>query len=559
MELSVVLLITLLITSIIALLRQPTIIGYILGGIIAGPFVLDIISSTDTFTALAQKGVALLLFLVGLNMNPRIIREVGKISFITGIGQVAFTTTIGFIIAKLIGFSTIVSLYIAVALAFSSTIIIMKLLSDKKDLESLYAKISVGFLIVQDLIIIIILLVISSLGKETNFTAIALETLLAGLGSIAILFLFTKYALPKLTKAIAKSQEFLFLFSLTWCFAIATLFHKFNFSIEAGALLAGMALSLSPYHLEISSKMKPLRDFFLILFFIMLGSQMVFDDLLSNLVPIFLFSFFVLIGNPVIVMSLMGIFGYTKRISFHAGLTVAQISEFSLVLVTLGMTLGHITSEVLSLVTTIALITFAGSTYMIKYSESLYTVLSPYLSVFERKKATSDHRKKAATHDIILLGYDRIGYDVLESLKKIKGKFLIVDHDPETITKLSNQGFDCRFGDASNAELLDGLNFSKAKMVISTISDLQTNQLIVEKVKEANTKAIIAVVSHQIESALQLYNEGATYVIMPHLLGARHFSSMIGKHKMEADKFLEEKIEHIEHIKKRKKSGHRSL
>lgn len=558
-ELSKLLAITLVITGIIMILKQPAIIGYILSGIIAGPVFLNIINSTNTLATFSQIGVALLLFFVGLNLNPKVIKDVGKISLITGLGQVIFTTSVGFFIAKLLGFSIITSFYISIALAFSSTIIIMKLLSDKKDLDSLYGRISVGFLIIQDFIAIFILLIISSLNNGIDLTSLAIEMILKGVLGIIVLFLVTLYVFPRLTKSIAKSQEFLLLFSISWCFIIASTFYYLNFSIEAGALLAGITLSMSPYHYEISSKMKPLRDFFLILFFIMLGSQMLFSNILQNIWIIFGLSFFVLIGNPIIVMILMGLLGYTKRNSFLAGLTVAQISEFSLIVVTMGVSVGHVSQEILSLVTAVGLITFAGSTYMIIYSNNIYVKISRYLNIFERKgKKVDEHRfDKKNDHEIILFGYNRIGFDILESLRKIKKEFLIIDYDPEIINKLSKEGFDCRYGDANNSELLDEINFNKAKMVISTIPLIDTNLLIINKIKEIDDNCVIAVVSHQINEAEILYEQGATYVIMPHFLGGKHFSTMLENNKLSMSKFLKEKISHIEHLKHRKNLGHK--
>jgi len=558
-ELSKILIITVIVAGIMKLLKQPAIIGYILSGIIAGPFFLNIINSTTTLAAFSHIGVALLLFFVGLNLNPKVIKEVGKIALITGLGQVIFTTSIGFLIAKLMGFSTLISLYISIALAFSSTIIIMKLLSDKKDLESLYGRISVGFLIIQDFIAIGILLVISSLGKEGDLSSLAMNSVLSGIGGILVLFALTKYIIPPLTKLIAKSQELLLLFSISWCFAIATAFHYLNFSIEAGALLAGMTLSMSPYHYEISSKLKPLRDFFLILFFVMLGSQMIFSNILQNIWLILILSFFVLIGNPIIVMILMGLLGYTKRNSFLAGLTVAQISEFSLIVVTMGVSVGHVTNEILSLVTAVGLITFAGSSYMIIYSNKIYAKISKYLNIFERKgKKVDEHNYNTSdNHEIIMIGYNRIGFDILESLKKIKKKFLIVDYDPEVITNLAKDGYDCKYGDAEDFELLNELNFAKAKMVISTIPLVDTNLLLINKVRGENKKAIISVVSHEIDDAIRLYDAGATYVLMPHFLGGKHFSTMIEENKLNVNKFLKEKISHVEHLNYRKKLGHK--
>lgn len=558
-ELSIILAITLVITGIARILKQPAIIGYIISGIFAGPVVFNIIGSTDTLTAFSHIGVALLLFFVGLNLNPKVIKDVGKISLITGIGQVVFTTSVGFIIARLLGFSIITSLYISVALAFSSTIIIMKLLSDKKDTESLYGRISTGFLIIQDFIAIIILLAVSSMSYGVDLASLAAETVIKGLGGIVVIFIFAIFIFPSLTKFIAKSQEFLLLFSISWCFVVASVFHFLNFSIEAGALLAGITLSMSPYHFEISSKTKPIRDFFIILFFIMLGAQMVFSNVVANIWVILLLSLFVLIGNPIIVMVLMGLLGYTKRTGFLAGLTVAQISEFSFILVALGMSVGHVTQEVTSLVTAIGLITFAGSTYMIIYSNKIYPLFSKYLSVFERKGKKVDEQKhhKEDAYEIILFGYNRIGFDVLRSLKKISSKFMIVDYDPEVISSLSKEGYECRYGDANDSEMLNELDFSKARMIISTIPLIETNMLIISKAKEANKSIIITVVSHQIDEALTLYEHGATYVIMPHFLGGRHFSTMIEENKLSLSRFLEEKIAHIEHLNERQKLGHK--
>ncbi|MFA5381554.1 MAG: cation:proton antiporter [Candidatus Micrarchaeia archaeon] len=557
-ELSKILAITVFTTGLFRILKQPATIGYIFSGILAGPFFLNIINSTgETITTFSQIGVALLLFFVGLNLNPKVIKDIGKIAVLTGVGQVLFTTGIGYLIIISLGFPTITAIYMAIALAFSSTIIIMKLLSDKEDLDSLYGKISIGFLIVQDFIAIILLLIISSMSTGGDLAALMIETVIKGLIGISLLVAIAIYFLPTILKKIAKSQEFLLLFSLAWCFAIASIFHYINFSIEAGALLAGVALSISPYHFEISSKMKPLRDFFIILFFIMLGSQMIFSNIFENINSILILSIFVLIGNPLIVMILMGLEGYTKRNGFLAGLTVAQISEFSLIVVAMGVSVGHITQETLSLVTAIGLITFAGSTYMILYSHKIYPILSKYLSIFERKGRKVDEHKYYTNeeYEIILFGYNRIGFDVLESLNKLKKRYLIIDYNPDTIINLCKEGHNCRYGDANDSELLDELNFSKTKMIISTIPILETNSLIINKIREKNKKIILVAVAYQIDEALKLYGDGATYVIMPHFLGGKQFSSMIQKNKLDTKKFLKERRKHIDSMAYRKKLG----
>ena len=542
--LSLILIIAVAVSGFMRLLKQPLIIGYIITGVIVSRYLINITDSSVSISTFAEIGVALLLFLVGLNLNPKMIKEVGKVSIITGVGQVVFTSVIGFGIAVYFGFSVITSAYIAVALTFSSTIIIMKILSDKGDLETLYGRIAIGFLIVQDLIAIFILMAISSVSSGADFTNIALQTVLKGAGLVIFVFLVGIYILPQLTKAVARSQEFLLLFSIAWSLAVASLFLYFKFSIEIGALLAGITLSLSPYRYEISSKMRPLRDFFIVMFFVLIGTQMVFSDISQYIYPIIAFSAFVLIGNPLIVMVLMGLLGYTKKNSFLAGLTVAQISEFSLILIALGVKLGHLPLEILSLVTAVGIITIAGTTYFITYGSRIYPYLSRYLVIFEKKGKKIDehayHQDKA--YEILLFGHNRIGYDLLESFKKLKKKFLVVDYNPEIVINLAKEGIDCKYGDASDSELLDGLNLNKAKAIISTIPDVDTNLLLINKIKESKGNAIIVVMAHRIDDALKLYEEGATYVIMPHFLGGKQASFLLEKHGFDINKFFKEKF-----------------
>ncbi|MBA3064321.1 sodium:proton exchanger, partial [Candidatus Woesearchaeota archaeon] len=516
------------------------------------------VSSTEAIATFAHIGIAFLLFVVGLNLNPRIIKDVGKVSLITGVGQVIFTSVIGFFIGRLLGFSTIVSMYIAIALTFSSTIIIMKLLSDKGDLETLYGRIAIGFLIVQNLIVILILMVIASIPAGISFTALIFGTILKGFGLLVLLFLIGIYILPLITKAIAKSQELLLLFSIGWCLALASFFYYLNFSMEIGALLAGVTLAMSPYRYEISSKMKPLRDFFIILFFILLGSQMVFSNISQYIIPILIFSAFILIGNPLIVMVLMGLLGYTKRNSFLAGLTVAQISEFSLILIALGVKVGHLTNEILSFVTIIGLITIAGSTYMIIYANKIYPYLSNYLGIFERKgKKVDEHRyHKDGVYDIILFGYNRIGYSIVKTVQKMKKGLLIVDFNPDVIKGLIARKIPCIYGDVADLEILERLGLDKAEMVISTVPEEQDNLLLINKTKEVNKKALIFVTANQVEEALTLYDAGADYVILPHLLGGDHVSILLEDFTGDINKILETKLKHIDELHKRRELGH---
>ena len=545
-SLSLAVVFAVIVSGFMRVLKQPLIVGYIFTGIIVGPYFFNLFSTNEIFETLSQLGIAFLLFMVGMHLNPRAIKEVGKVSLVTGIGQIIFTSIIGFLISLALGFSILVSVYISIALTFSSTIIITKLLYDKKDIDSLYGKIAIGFLIVQDLVAIIILMVVSSYSDGASLNL--WTTLLRGLIILFLLFAFSFFVLPKLVKRAAKSSEFLVLFSVGWALAIASLFHYLNFSLEIGALLAGMALSLSPFSAEISSKMKPLRDFFIVLFFIIIGSQIVFLHVAQNILPIILFSLFILIGNPLIVMIIMKYFGYTKRTGFFAGLTVAQISEFSIILVALGVSVGHLTSEILSMVTMIGLITITGSTYLILYSNSIYQRISKYLSIFEKNKINGDKKFLKKNYDSLLFGYNRTGFDILKTLVKLKKNYLVVDFNPDTIAVLKKFKIPSLYGDAEDSELLNELNLDKTELVVSTVPDYKTNILLMEFIRRANPKAVVIMRAENFDEAIELYKKGADYILTPAFLGGEHISKMIDKFKINKKEYEKEKEKHLKRL-----------
>lgn len=555
MQFGLVLLITLGVSFVMRILKQPLVIGYILSGILVGPFALNLLNGENaTLSVFSEMGIAFLLFIVGLQLSPKVIKEVGKISLITGIGQIVFTSLIGFVIAMIFGFSPISSLYIALALTFSSTIIIMKLLADKDALDKLYGKISIGFLLVQDLVAIMMLIIISSFSSGGDGSLAFISTILNGLIILMILVPISYYILPKLSGFFAKSQELLFLFSIAWGFGLAVVFSMAGLSIEVGALIAGIMLSMSPYSNEITSKLKPLRDFFIISFFIVLGSQMVFGDITSLIIPAIVFSLFVLIGNPIIVIILMSKFGYSKKTGFLAGLTVAQISEFSLILVALGVKSGALTQEILSFVTLIGLVTIAGSTYMIIYSDWVYKKASPLLSVLNTK--TRDKKVETKSYKYLLLGYNRIGFSIIKSFDKITDDYLVVDYDPKVIETLQSNNINCIYGDVEDLDILENINISKSKVVVSTIPEMEVGKLILRSAKKKRTSPVVILTERQIDDALELYAAGADYVILPHFLGGEYMAKLIERATDNKSIYEIERKKDIILLEERKKQGH---
>ena len=536
------------------LFKQPLIIGYIISGILIGPLFLNFALSGETLSTFSQIGVAFLLFIVGLHLNPKVVKEVGKISVITGVGQVIFTSLIGYFICLLLGFSNITSIYIAIALTFSSTIIILKLLSDKEALDKLYGRISIGFLLVQDLIAIIILIVVSSFSGGTNSWNFILMLLIKGIGAFSLLFVFSYYVLPKLNSFFEKSQEFLFVFAIAWGFGLSALFLYIGFSIEVGALMAGILLSMFPYSYEVSSRLRPLRDFFIISFFIVLGSQMIFADMQSMVFPAIILSLFILLGNPLIVIFLMGRLGYSKSTGFMAGLTVAQISEFSLILIALGVKVGHLSNEILSFVAIVGLITIAGSTYLMIYSDKIYPYFSKYLSIFERKKIKEKNISEK-NYEYVLFGENRIGFSIMKSFMNMKKNYLVVDFNPERVKKLCSKGVSCIYGDVSNVEFLDELKLHKAKLIVSTIPEKDVNLTLLNLIHKRNKEGILIVTARHISDAFDLYKAGADYVILPHFLGGEYTAKIIEKAKENKKIYREEKEKQIKELKERLGEG----
>jgi Kef-type K+ transport system membrane component KefB len=511
------------------LLKQPLIVSFIAVGILVGPFGLDLIQSIDQIHLLAELGIAILLFAVGLKLDLSLIKTTGKVALFTGMGQVVFTSVVGYFIAIALGFSLIHSLYIAVALTFSSTIIIVKLLSDKKEIDSLHGQISIGFLIVQDMVVILVMIFLSALNTQSEdsvFMEVAL-VVLKGFGFIAVIGLVMRYLIPRILRYLSTSQELLILFALSWAMLLSAAGDYLGFSKEVGAFLAGVSLASSDYRELISSKMTTLRDFLLFFFFINLGSHLDLAVVTGQFKSSLILSFFVLIGNPIIVLIIMGAMGYRKRTSFLAGLNVAQISEFSLILASLGLALGHIDQHVMGLVTMVGLITIGLSTYMILYSHQIFEKVSFLLNVFERKNPYREariRRLQKISVDAIIFGLGRYGNNIAQSLEEIGKVVMGVDFDPQAVTKWKRKGRFAQQGDADDPDLHELLPLKNAKVIISTISDFEINLYLVKLLRLRGYQGRIAVTQHEADNSQKLVDAGADLILYPYVDAAENIS-----------------------------------
>lgn len=527
LQISLLLAVAVGVAFVIRLMRQPLLVAYIITGIVVGPLVLNIIDGElSLYGAFAKFGVVLLLFVVGLGLNLNYIKKIGRVAVVTGVCQVILTSLIGATIMLALRFPLLPSIYLGIAVTFSSTIVITKLLNEKKHSESMYGRYVVGLMLVQDFIAIIIMIGLGMVKQEQGFYAGALPMVLKTLFLIALVYLLARYIVPILLKRIANSGEFLFVFTVAWCLGIASLVYWLGFSMEIGAIIAGLSLGSSPYQPEISGRVKPLRDFFIVIFFIILGSGIKMDTIGPALVPAMALSTYILIGNPLILYFLYRMMKFNRRNSFLSALTASQVSEFGFVLLFTGVGLGHLSGDEMSIFTLVALITFFVSSYLITFNEQIYFLLKPYFSFLGKDKKRQDE-EPAKTFYVWVFGYHRIGWKVCEALIEKKIKFAVVDYNPETIAKLKKRGIPAYFGDASDVEFLEGLPLEKAKLIISTLPTVEDQQTLIRHAK-TRKKAPFVIASLFDENRLDdLYELGVDYVMMPHLLGGQRIYDVL--------------------------------
>ncbi|MCY3804503.1 MAG: cation:proton antiporter [Candidatus Saccharibacteria bacterium] len=545
-ELSFVIGVVLVVSLIMRLLKQPLMIGYIIAGVLVGPLVLNIVHTADQLDIFAHLGIALLLFIIGLGLSPKIIKDVGKPAVLTGVSQVIFTTAVGWIIVHSLGYDPLIALYIAVALAFSSTIIVLKLLSDKREHHRLYAKISVGFLLVQDICAAAILIVVPALNNDALSSSFIYELIAKSLLLFASLAFISIWLLPKLKNLISANQEFLFIFAIAWGLGVGAIFYETGLSLEVGALAAGVALASQPYAAEIASRLRPLRDFFIVLFFVALGTSIELT-ILGEIIPqAVLLSLFVLIGNPIIVMIIMKILGFTKKTGFKAGLAVAQISEFSLIFIALiGVNLElELSQKIIGLTTVIALITITLSSYMIIYSDKLYTFLERFLKIFESQN-TQEESRLAQQPELVLIGYVRGGEQFIKTFKTLKKPYLIIDYNPRIVEHLEQNNLPHAYGDISDLELIEEIGLDKVKLLISTISEFQINKFLADYITKKNLPTIFICSAETPLQAQELYQCGANYVMLPHYIGGEQILSFIKKTGLDKKAFIEFRDHHL--------------
>ena len=544
-QLSLIIVFVTVVSVIVRLLKQPLILGYILTGIIIGPSVLNIVEKgNESFEVFSTLGIALLLFIIGMGLNAGVFRKLGKVAFLVALSVLTVVGSVGFFVTQTFGFNFTEAVIMGLALFFSSTIIIVKVLSDKKEQNRLHGQIAIGVIIIDDVVATIALLFVAA-GKN-GFSPIELGFLFVkGIVLACVLFIVTTKILPRISKLFAENQELLFLFTIGWGFGVATLFEMAGFSIEVGALFAGVSLAGLPYSQEMASRLKPLRDFFIVLFFITLGESLNIKNLSDGLIPALVLSIVVMVLKPLSVMVGLGIFGYTKRTSFKTGINLSQISEFSIILVVLAATTGLVSSDMAAIVTLVAIITIASSTYLMQYDNEIFAKLEQRFRFFKERINHRESQSKVINHSLILFGYKKGGHEFVKTFKQLKKKYIIVDYNPEVIDSLERQGLPFIYGDATDIELLREIGVRRTQLIVSTMTSFNSNEQLIKYIHRVNPKATIICHADNYEEAVALYRHGATYVMLPHYIGSERISAFIKKHGTSHKVFAEYKAKHL--------------
>lgn len=504
-------------------LRMPSIVAYLLAGVVLGP-VTGLVHFSPEDQLISKVGIVLLLFLVGLELSFDKIRGVGRVAVVAGLGQVIFTAVGGLGLCKLLGFTLMESLFLAVALTFSSTVVVVKLLQEQNELDSLYGRIAVGIFLVQDLVAVLMLTFLTGVGTNEP---LSWGLLARGLGSafggtllvLAIVLAATRWVLPRPLRWAARSPETLFILSLAWCFFLVLLAQLLNLSVEIGAFLAGLGLAQFPFNEDLRRRVHPLMNFCIAIFFVSLGVEMDFGDGLADFGTTAVLAAFVLLGNPFIFWVIIAKMGYSRRTSFHAGVTVAQISEFSFILIAMGLNAGLYGVNILSITALVGLVTITGSAYLIRYSETLFRWAERWrlLAWLPNRPVENEPGAHLARNGhVIIVGMNTLGRELVRRLHAQGQAVLAVDTDAGKLVGLPG---DALAGNVEYASVLAAAGLTQARLLVSALRIEEVNDLLAYRASCHGVPCAINVTD--LGAVDQLLVVDTTYLIVPKVDGVK--------------------------------------
>jgi CPA2 family monovalent cation:H+ antiporter-2 len=520
-------LLTVLITAIAGgmlarLLRLPIILGYIVGGVAIGPFGFGFVQDTEVIDSLAEIGVVLLLFAIGLEFSIKDLLRMGRVAVLGGIAQILVSAAVGFGLGKLIGLSTTGAVFFGLIISLSSTMVVMKLLMERGEMDTAHGHVMLGILLVQDLSVVPIMVVMPAVGGEASEMLVSLGiAILKAAGFIAVMLVLGIWGLPWFLKKVAaqRSRELFLLTIIVIGLAAAFGTYYFGLSAAFGAFAAGFLISQSGFARQAFADIVPLRDTFAALFFVSLGMLANLGFIRDNLGTVVLVAAAIMLSKFFICSAITRIFGYGHKTALMVGTGLIQIGEFSFIIAMMGMEKGILPQYLYSLTVAAAIITMLVTPFAMNLNGILYRRLSQQEWFARRLISGIDpdwqrHEFELSRHAVIC-GYGDIGSRVVSVLEKQRFPYMVIDLDPTVISQLRARGVPCIYGDASNPEILAHAGLDRARVLVCTIPDYVAEELTARNAKAINPKLDIVARIRRDSDAGLLRGVGVSELVLP--------------------------------------------
>jgi Kef-type K+ transport system membrane component KefB len=547
-QITILLISSVFVGSILRFLKQPLFLAYILVGLFFGNYFLPTFE-LNLGNQYFEIIVSLLLFITGLSINLKHVKDLGENAVFKGIMAFLLISIIFYFLLSFLGFDVFESIILSLCFTLSSKVILNKISSDDFLHRNFFNKLAQSHLLVQLFFLIFILVFLSStsqVGIESLYTEQVLNNFLKALVLIINLFLISKYIFPRLDKIISSNNELLILFVLGFGFGVISLFRFLNLSYELGALIAGVLLSIHSFSIEALSKLRVLREVSLLGFFVILGAGLQLDVLSEKFLLIIVLILLILLVKILSYLFVEKLNNTPLRDNFFSTLSLTSISEFSIIVILLANASGLINYEIFSVVGFIYVFLAIINIYLITHRDFLFEKYFYSLKFFKNTKVVPESIKDT---DVILLGCGKMGFEFLNTYKYLKSKLLVVDYDLEVQKKISKMKLNFVNGDLNDEQFFDSLPFINAKLIYMSIVEVNLIKDFLTKLKSRKYQGVKVVVSYNHADTLEFYRLGADYVVMPDYIPGKFVSDLTLNLGFEPKKYLSEKSIHLDSLK----------
>ena len=524
---------------------QPKVIAYIISGLMLGPVGFDLVGQTEITSIFSELGLVFLLFLIGLEINLDEVKEVLGATVGIGVIQMILTFAAGLGIALSLGFDQATSLFIGTAVMFSSTALVVKMLTSMDEASTLPGRLDIGVLLVQDIAVVLILALMTANFSSPAQIAVRTLEIIFLVSVIGLISIFSsKYLFSDILKQISDNELAFFTHGIAWAFLFISIASYFNLSMEIGAFVAGLGLAQIPYSRELQERVRPLTDLFMAIFFLNFGIGISGGALSTYFWEAVIASLVLIPAKFLIFFFTIDRFKFTPETSFKASMNMTQVSEFGLILTSLAITEGFIASEISGFISMVAILTMGTSAYLIRYKDRLGEEFEAVLAFFESEEKTDIELEKLENH-VVVIGYDSVARRICSKLSE-EYEILVIDNNPENAEELGESDYRFIFGDFKHGEIREGSNLERAEFILSFSKERTVNTRLLEERKE---DTIVIVKASNFDDASEFYDIGADYVILENVLAGNRIGEYLELYLEDEDLFLEEVKSELEHIR----------